>query len=367
VRVIAQGGDGGTTDIGFGCLSGMFERNDDVLYICYDNEAYMNTGVQRSSAPRRRRAHRHHDGGGPRAGATFGQGKKLPLIAMAHEIPYVATATVADLRDLEAKVERAMALHGARYLHVLVPCPLGWGAASHDTIRSRGWRARPASSRCSRPKRGEVTASPDPPPRAGGGVPEAAEALCAPVRPVMATRRCSRASRPRPTATSAASSCWTTKRREEDMTMDKPFAITLDPGSSLANKTGTWRTERPVYVDRLPPCNAQCPAGEDIQGWLFHAESGDYEAAWRHLTRDNPFPAIMGRVCYHSCEGACNRGRLDAAVGINSVERFLGDEALKRGWAFAAPEVETGKHVLIVGAGPSGMSAAYHLRRWATR
>ena len=93
------------------------------------------------------------------------------------------------------------------------------------------------------------------------------------------------------------------------MTMQKPFAITLDPGSSLANKTGSWRTERPVYVDRLPPCNAQCPAGEDIQGWLFHAESGDYEAAWRHLTRDNPFPAIMGRVCYHPCESVCNRGQ----------------------------------------------------------
>ncbi len=147
------------------------------------------------------------------------------------------------------------------------------------------------------------------------------------------------------------------------MTMQKPFAITLDPGSSLANKTGTWRTERPVYVDRLPPCNAQCPAGEDIQGWLYHAESGDYEAAWRHLTRDNPFPAIMGRVCYHTCEGACNRGRIDQAVGINSVERFLGDEALKRSWAFAPPAVESGRRVLIVGAGPSGMSAAYHLRR----
>jgi 2-oxoacid:acceptor oxidoreductase delta subunit (pyruvate/2-ketoisovalerate family) len=145
--------------------------------------------------------------------------------------------------------------------------------------------------------------------------------------------------------------------------MDKPFAITLDPGSSLANKTGTWRTERPIYVDRLPPCNAQCPAGEDIQGWLFHAESGDYETAWRHLTRDNPFPAIMGRVCYHSCEGACNRGHLDTAVGINSVERFLGDAALAQGWRFAAPQVESGKHVLVVGAGPSGMSAAYHLRR----
>ncbi|MBL8329206.1 MAG: NAD(P)-binding protein [Rubrivivax sp.] len=143
----------------------------------------------------------------------------------------------------------------------------------------------------------------------------------------------------------------------------KPFAITLDPGSSLANKTGSWRTQRPVYVDRLPPCNAQCPAGEDIQGWLFHAESGHYEAAWRHLTRDNPFPAIMGRVCYHSCEGACNRGRLDEAVGINSVERFLGDEALRRGWRFELPPLETGRHVLVVGAGPSGMSAAYHLRR----
>ena len=147
------------------------------------------------------------------------------------------------------------------------------------------------------------------------------------------------------------------------MTMQKPFAITLDPGSSLANKTGTWRTERPVYTNHLPPCNAQCPAGEDIQGWLFHAESGNYEAAWRHLTRDNPFPATMGRVCYHSCEGACNRGKLDAAVGINSVERFLGDEALKHGWQFASPASESGKKVLVVGAGPSGMSAAYHLRR----
>jgi len=149
--------------------------------------------------------------------------------------------------------------------------------------------------------------------------------------------------------------------------MDKPFAITLDPGSSLANKTGTWRTERPVYVDRLPPCNAQCPAGEDIQGWLYHAEGGNYESAWRHLTRDNPFPAIMGRVCYHTCETVCNRARVDDAVGINSVERFLGDEALKRGWSFAAPTVESGQRVLVVGAGPSGMSAAYHLRRLGHR
>jgi NADPH-dependent glutamate synthase beta subunit-like oxidoreductase len=149
--------------------------------------------------------------------------------------------------------------------------------------------------------------------------------------------------------------------------MDKPFAITLDPGSSLANHTGSWRTSRPVYLDRLPPCNKQCPAGEDIQGWLFHAESGDYESAWRHLTKDNPFPAIMGRVCYHTCESACNRGQLDAPVGINSVEHFLGDEALKRGWKLTAPPSESGKHVLVVGAGPSGMSAAYHLRRLGHR
>ncbi|MBI5429940.1 MAG: pyruvate ferredoxin oxidoreductase [Nitrosomonadales bacterium] len=134
VRVVAQGGDGGTTDIGFGCLSGMFERNDDVLYICYDNEAYMNTGVQRSSAtpPAARTATTMPVGAHP--GNPFGQGKFVPAIAMAHEIPYVATATVADLRDLEAKVKRAMEFRGARYIHILVPCPLGWGTASDDTI-----------------------------------------------------------------------------------------------------------------------------------------------------------------------------------------------------------------------------------------
>ena len=145
--------------------------------------------------------------------------------------------------------------------------------------------------------------------------------------------------------------------------MEKPFAITLDPGSSLANRTGSWRTFKPVYLDRLPPCNATCPAGENIQGWLFHAESGDYEAAWRSLTENNPLPATMGRVCYHPCEGACNRQNIDAAVGINAVERFLGDEAIKRGWAFPKPEKKSGKRILVVGAGPSGLSAAYHLAR----
>ena len=133
VRVVAQGGDGGTIDIGFACLSGMFERNDDVLFVCYDNEAYMNTGVQRSSATPAPR-HAPPPGGRRRAGQRFGHGKNVPLIAMAHEIPYVATATVADLQDLEAKVERAMGFHGARYLHVQVPCPLGCGSAPKGTI-----------------------------------------------------------------------------------------------------------------------------------------------------------------------------------------------------------------------------------------
>jgi pyruvate ferredoxin oxidoreductase beta subunit len=135
VRVLAQGGDGGTTDIGFGCLSGMFERNDDVLYICYDNEAYMNTGVQRSSAtpPTARTATTPAVGREP--GNQFGSGKNMPRIAMAHGIPYVATASVANLRDLEAKVGKAMAVEGARYIHIHVPCPLGWGSKPEDTIK----------------------------------------------------------------------------------------------------------------------------------------------------------------------------------------------------------------------------------------
>jgi NADPH-dependent glutamate synthase beta subunit-like oxidoreductase len=147
--------------------------------------------------------------------------------------------------------------------------------------------------------------------------------------------------------------------------MDKPFAITLDVGSSLANKTGSWRTERAVYTDRLPPCNHACPAGENIQAWLYEAEEGGegYERAWRKLMEDNPFPAIMGRVCYHPCETACNRGQLDESVGINSVEGFIGDEAIKQGWTVEPIAEPSGKRILVVGAGPSGLSAAYHLTR----
>lgn len=143
--------------------------------------------------------------------------------------------------------------------------------------------------------------------------------------------------------------------------MDKPFAITLDIGTSLANHTGSWRTHRPVYVHRLPPCNDACPAGENIQGWLQFAEEGDYENAWRLLVSDNPMPGVHGRVCYHPCENACNRGELDTSVSIHAVERFLGDEAIKQGWKIE-PAASTGKKILIIGAGPSGLSAAWHLR-----
>jgi 2-oxoacid:acceptor oxidoreductase delta subunit (pyruvate/2-ketoisovalerate family) len=143
---------------------------------------------------------------------------------------------------------------------------------------------------------------------------------------------------------------------------DLPFAITLRTGSSLANHTGSWRVERPVYVDRMPPCNDACPAGENIQQWLYRAEEGSYEAAWRQIMRDNPLPAVMGRACFHPCQTACNRGRVDEAVGINAIERFLGDRAIAESWAPPAPRAATGKRVLVVGSGPAGLAAAYHLR-----
>ncbi|MCC7016012.1 MAG: NAD(P)-binding protein [Rhodospirillales bacterium] len=142
-----------------------------------------------------------------------------------------------------------------------------------------------------------------------------------------------------------------------------PYAITLDPGSSLANRTGSWRTLKPVYVDRLPPCNEACPAGENIQNWLYHAEEGNYRAAWQALLQENPMPAVMGRVCYHPCESACNRGKLDEPVNIHAVERFLGDLALEKGWRPEYTIAPSGRKVLVVGAGPSGLSAAYHLTR----
>ncbi|GAA1148366.1 NAD(P)-binding protein [Nocardioides aquiterrae] len=147
--------------------------------------------------------------------------------------------------------------------------------------------------------------------------------------------------------------------------MEHPFAITLDVGSSRANHTGSWRTERPVYVTLDPPCAGGCPAGEDVREWLREAEDGGagYERAWRRIMETNPFPAVMGRICYHPCETACNRATLDEAVGINSVERFLGDEGIRAGWTVGVDAAPTGHRVLVVGSGPAGLSAAYHLVR----
>jgi NADPH-dependent glutamate synthase beta subunit-like oxidoreductase len=127
--------------------------------------------------------------------------------------------------------------------------------------------------------------------------------------------------------------------------------------------TGPVRERRPVYLDLLPPCNAGCPAGENIQAWLSHTKDGRHEEAWRQLVADNPFPAIHGRVCYHPCESVCNRASLDSAVSIHSVERFLGDLALEQSWTFEASPLRSGRRVLVIGGGPSGLSAAYHLAR----
>ena len=150
---------------------------------------------------------------------------------------------------------------------------------------------------------------------------------------------------------------------KEIKNIKKPFAITLDVGSSLANETGSWRTERPVYLDRLPPCNNACPAGENIQAWLYLAEEKDYEGAFQEIMKNNPMPATHGRACYHPCESACNRKDVDTAVNIHAVERFIGDQAIEHGWMPKHDAKSSNKTVLIIGAGPSGLSAAYHLTR----
>jgi len=138
--------------------------------------------------------------------------------------------------------------------------------------------------------------------------------------------------------------------------------LTRPPDLERKRGTGPTRTQRPEYIDLLPPCNAACPAGENIQSWLALAQAGRLREAWLAILDDNPLPAVHGRVCYHPCETSCNRTHLDAAVGIHAVERFLGDRALAEGWMPEAGPA-TGKRILIVGAGPSGLSAAYHLRR----
>jgi NADPH-dependent glutamate synthase beta subunit-like oxidoreductase len=137
--------------------------------------------------------------------------------------------------------------------------------------------------------------------------------------------------------------------------------ITLPPDLRKTTGTGPVRLQQPVFVDSIPPCNHACPAGENIQAWLDKAQAGDFEGAWRTLVQDNPLPAIHGRVCYHPCESSCNRQHVDDAVSIHAVERYLGDQALEKGWVPEVTARASGKKVLVVGAGPSGLSAAWHL------
>ena len=146
--------------------------------------------------------------------------------------------------------------------------------------------------------------------------------------------------------------------------MSKPFATVVEARTSLANKTGSWRTVRPEYIHRLPPCNVTCPAGENIQQWLSLAQEGKFFEAWQEMVKNNPFPAIMGRVCYHTCEKACNRGQYDGSVNINLIERSIGDMAIAKGWGFGKSDSHIDKKVLIVGSGPSGLTAAYFLRQF---
>ena len=260
---------------------------------------------------------------------------------MAHGIPYVATASVANLRDLEDKVTRAMEIRGARYIHIHVPCPLGWGSAPADTIKLarlaveigplpavRG-RARRGHRRARTIRRqvpvDEYLKLQKRFAHLFGKTPDAATPRADPGDGRPQHRRL------RPAAT---------RRRP----MDKPFAITLDAGLEprQQDRLVAHHRGRSTSTACRPATTPARPARTSRAGCI-HAESGDYEAAWRALTEDNPLPAIMGRVCYHPCESACNRGKLDEAVGINSVERFLGDEAIKRGWKFAAPATESGQ------------------------
>jgi pyruvate ferredoxin oxidoreductase beta subunit len=265
IRVVAQGGDGGTVDIGMACLSGMFERNDDVLYICYDNQAYMNTGVQRSGAtpPAARTATTRAVG--PQPGNRFGQGKNVPLIAMAHEIGYVATATVADLRDLEYKAARAMDFHGARYLHILVPCPLGWGSSPADTVKVARLATESGLFPVFEAETGQVVSST--PIRHRVPVTDylRLQARYAHLfRPAERTETIARiqAVADRNIARFGLMPDNIFCRTDRGVSiMHKPFAITLDVGSSRANHTGAWRTERPSTCTTCRPATTPARPG----------------------------------------------------------------------------------------------------------
>ncbi len=143
--------------------------------------------------------------------------------------------------------------------------------------------------------------------------------------------------------------------------MPRPTDLTVPPDLTQKRQTGAVRTRRPLYVDLLPPCNNACPAGENIQAWLAEAQAGRFREAWEIIVQDNPLPAVHGRVCYHPCESNCNRANLDGTVSIHAIERFLGDTALEEGWTMPHVAPASNKRVLVIGAGPSGLSAAHHL------
>ena len=258
-----------------------------------------------------------------------------------------------------------MEFRGARYLHVFVPCPLGWGSASkrHDPDRPARQGDGPLPGLRGRARRGRQRLE-DPPAGAGRGVPAAAAPLRAPVRRPAAHRRDRADPGAAPTATSAASACSSRRRQAVNGEAVRDHARRRLQPRQQDRHAGA--PSAPVYVDRLPPCNHACPAGENIQHWLYEAEEGGdgYERAWRQIMEDNPFPAVMGRVCYHPCETACNRGAARRG-GRHQLGRALprrrGDRAAA-GASRSTPR-RSGKRVLVVGAGPSGLSAAYHLAR----
>ncbi len=325
VRVVGQAGDGGTVDIGMACLSGMFERNDDVLFICYDNEAYMNTGVQRSGAtpPAARTMTTQTVRGHP--GNVFGQGKDMARIAMAHEIPYVATATVVRTarhrgqgRAGDGAARRALPAHPRD-----LPARLGLRRVGLHPRGAARQGDGPVPGDRGRARRGDRRLE-DPQPDARSRSTSSCRAATATSSSPSATRACSRSIQARADRNI---------ERYGLVVMEKPFAITLEVGSSLANKTGAWRDQRPVYVDRLPPCNHACPAGENIQAWLYEAEDGGLRARLAHDHARQPLPRDRwAGSAYHPCTTACNRAEVDEAVGINNVERFLGDAAIEHGW-----------------------------------
>jgi len=140
-----------------------------------------------------------------------------------------------------------------------------------------------------------------------------------------------------------------------------PLVMSL--GTTLVNKTGSWRYLRPVYEDKTAPCIEGCPASEDIQAYMYWTARGEFERAWEIIMEENPFPAVTGRVCYHPCEFSCNRGQFDQALSINAIERFLGDYGLNQSLDRFKLEEDRPEKVAIVGSGPAGLTCAYHLRR----